>query len=242
MDNSWTPTKRPSIAAQGWGAYCMVIDQLLHWQDLLVTTYCTDKAWHDIPETRYHSALPKASLLSHQMVPTLPSGHFEFKMIVLNVKNWKFILLAILMFYISVFRQLVYSAACKSPDSMTSPVVVWVQKQPLQISNGFFAFAWIVFSQNGLSTKAFKHLQLFLPWHFLWGCVFSTSLMNLKLSSEHHLVSFPPHLLFLSEAKNLVKASPWSAPNPFWGGWKLLASTSSLAFTFSSSKTSLCTV
>ena len=171
MDNSWTPTKRPSIAAQGWGAYCMVIDHLLHWQDLLVTTYCTDKAWHGIPETRYHSALPKASLLSHQMVPTLPSGHFEFKMIVLNVKNWKFILLAILMFYISVFRQLVYSAACKSPNSMTSPVVVWVQKQPLQISNGFFAFAWIVFSQNGLSPKAFKHLQLFLPWHFFWGCV-----------------------------------------------------------------------
>ena len=65
----------------------MVIDHLLHWQDLLVTTYCTDKAWHGIPETRYHSALPKASLLSHQMVPTLPSGHFESKMIVLNVKN-----------------------------------------------------------------------------------------------------------------------------------------------------------
>ena len=36
-------------------------------------------------------------------------------------------------------------------------------------------------------------------------CVFSTSLMSLKLSSEHHLVSFPTHLLFQSEAKNLSK-------------------------------------
>ena len=30
-------------------------------------------------------------------------------------------------------------------------------------------------------------------------CVFSTSFMSLKLSSDHHLVSFPSHWLFLSK-------------------------------------------